>query len=162
MEPRSPALQVDSLPAEPQAKSKNTGVGSLSLLQRIFPTEESHQGLLQCRQILDQLSYQGSPITLYVIVIFLCLWEEVTPGSFQSTILSHGSMKGFFTPKRRHKNISLFFFFHVVVSGVMPRITESILLLKKGWSKYRERLSQENCYKADIELILLSNIYYAN
>ena len=32
-EPRSPGLQVDSLPAEPQGKPKNTGVGSLSLLQ---------------------------------------------------------------------------------------------------------------------------------
>ena len=31
MEPRSPALQVDSLPAEPPGKPKNTGVGSLSL-----------------------------------------------------------------------------------------------------------------------------------
>ena len=29
IEPRSPALQVDSLPAEPQEKPKNTGVGSL-------------------------------------------------------------------------------------------------------------------------------------
>ena len=28
IEPRSPSLQVDSLPAEPQGKSKNTGVGS--------------------------------------------------------------------------------------------------------------------------------------
>ena len=27
--PRSPSLQVDSLPAEPQGKPKNTGVGSL-------------------------------------------------------------------------------------------------------------------------------------
>ena len=31
-EPRSPALQADSLPSEPQGKAKNTGVGSLSLL----------------------------------------------------------------------------------------------------------------------------------
>ena len=30
IKPRSPALQVDSLPAEPQGKPKNTGVGSLS------------------------------------------------------------------------------------------------------------------------------------
>ena len=36
LEPRSSALQADSLPAEPQGKSKNTGVGSLSLLQGIF------------------------------------------------------------------------------------------------------------------------------
>ena len=32
IKPRSPALQVDSLPAEPQGKPKNTGVGSLTLL----------------------------------------------------------------------------------------------------------------------------------
>ena len=36
IEPRSPALQVDSSPAEPSGKPKNTGVGSPSLLQRIF------------------------------------------------------------------------------------------------------------------------------
>ena len=32
IKPRSPSLQADSLPAEPQGKPKNTGVGSLSLL----------------------------------------------------------------------------------------------------------------------------------
>ena len=37
IEPRSPTLQADSLPAEPQEKTKNTGVGSLSLLQRNLP-----------------------------------------------------------------------------------------------------------------------------
>ena len=42
IEPRSPALQADSLPAEPQGKPKKTGVGSLSLLQGIFPTQESN------------------------------------------------------------------------------------------------------------------------
>ena len=42
-------------------EAKNTGVGSLSLLQRIFPTHESNWGLLHCRLILYQLSYQGSP-----------------------------------------------------------------------------------------------------
>ena len=41
---RSPALQVDSIPAEPQGKPKNAGVGSLPLLQRIFPTQESNLG----------------------------------------------------------------------------------------------------------------------
>ena len=51
-------LQVDSLPSEPQGKPKNTGVGSLSLLQRIFPTQESNRGLLHWRCILYQLSYR--------------------------------------------------------------------------------------------------------
>ena len=36
IEPRSPTLQAYSLPAEPQGKPKNSGVGSQSLLQRIF------------------------------------------------------------------------------------------------------------------------------
>ena len=36
---RSPALWRDSLPAEPQGKPKNTGVGNLSLLQGIFLTD---------------------------------------------------------------------------------------------------------------------------
>ena len=42
-------------------KPKNPGVASLSLLQGIVQTQESNQGLLHCRQILYQLSYQGSP-----------------------------------------------------------------------------------------------------
>ena len=41
---------------------QNIGVGSLSVLQGIFPTQELNQGLLCCRWILYQLSYQGSPI----------------------------------------------------------------------------------------------------
>ena len=40
---------------------QNTGVGSLSLLQGIFPTQGSNPGLPHCRQILYQLSQQGSP-----------------------------------------------------------------------------------------------------
>ena len=55
--PRSPTLQADSLPAEPQGKPKNTGVGCQSFLQWIFPTQESNRGFLHCRQILHQLSY---------------------------------------------------------------------------------------------------------
>ena len=54
-------MQVDSLPAGPPGKPKNTGVGRLSLLQQIFLTQDSNLGLLPCRQILYQLSYEGSP-----------------------------------------------------------------------------------------------------
>ena len=39
---------------------QNTGVASLSLLQRIFPTQGSNLGLPHCRQVLYQLSNQGS------------------------------------------------------------------------------------------------------
>ena len=40
---------------------QNTGVGSLSLLQGIFSIQGSNPGLSHCRQILYQLSHQGSP-----------------------------------------------------------------------------------------------------
>ena len=53
------------LPSEPPGKPKNTGVGSLSLLQGTF--WESSQGLLLCRWILYQLSYQGSPISPHTV-----------------------------------------------------------------------------------------------
>ena len=43
---------------------QNAGVGSLSLLQGILWTQEPNQGLLHCRQILYQLSYQRSPDVL--------------------------------------------------------------------------------------------------
>ena len=49
------------LPAEPKGKPKNTQVGSLPLLQRIFQTQKLIQGLLHFRQSLYQLGYQGSP-----------------------------------------------------------------------------------------------------
>ena len=40
---------------------QNTGVGSLSLLQGIFPTQETNPGLPHCRQIPYQLNHQRSP-----------------------------------------------------------------------------------------------------
>ena len=56
IEPRSPTLQADSLLSEPPEKPKNAGVGSLSLLQGIFPIQESNWGLLHWRWIIYQLS----------------------------------------------------------------------------------------------------------
>ena len=70
IELRSPTLQEDSLSAEAQRKPKNTGVGSLSLLQRVFPTQESNQGLLHYMQILYQLSSQGSPRAQSISVFY--------------------------------------------------------------------------------------------
>ena len=43
---------------------QNTGVGRLSLLQGIFPTQGLSPGLLHGRRILYQLSHKGSPRTL--------------------------------------------------------------------------------------------------
>ena len=47
---------------------QNTGMGCLSLLQGIFPTQWLNPSLPRCRQILYHLSYQGSPISIIFTV----------------------------------------------------------------------------------------------
>ena len=61
VEPRSPTVQAYSLLSELPGKPKNTGVGSLSLLQGIFTTQGSNPGLPHCKWIFYQLSNKGSP-----------------------------------------------------------------------------------------------------
>ena len=57
----SDSLQPCGLYSPWNSAGQNTGVGSLSLLQGIFPTQGLNPGLLHCRRILYQLSHQGSP-----------------------------------------------------------------------------------------------------
>ena len=109
IEPRSPAMQADSLPSEPPRNPQNTvaypfsrgpswprnwtrvycltdwfwaireaqtGVGSHSLLQGIFPTQGLNSGVLHCRQMLYCLNYQGSPEALCIYIylyIYACV-----------------------------------------------------------------------------------------
>ena len=88
IKPRSPALQADSLPSEPPGKSKNTGVGSLSLHQGNLLTE-SNQCLLHCRRILHQLSYQGSPTeSIGNAKDVSCLWPGIRQKSSLSLVVT--------------------------------------------------------------------------
>ena len=54
-------LQPHGLYSPWNSSGQNTVVGSLSLLQGIFPTQGLKQGLPHCRWILYQLSHKGSP-----------------------------------------------------------------------------------------------------
>ena len=69
IKPRYPTLQANSLLSEPPGKPKNTGVGSLFLLHGELPYG-LNQGLLNRRWILYQLSYLGSPYSLFSSVQF--------------------------------------------------------------------------------------------
>ena len=64
----SDSLRPHGLYSPWNSPGQNTGVGSISLLQWTFPTQESNQGLPHCRRILYQLSYQGSSCFLLVSV----------------------------------------------------------------------------------------------
>ena len=57
----SDSLRPHGLYSPWNSPGKNTGVGSLSLLQEIFPTQGSNPVLPHCRWILYQLSHKGSP-----------------------------------------------------------------------------------------------------
>ena len=57
----SDSLRPHGLYSPWESPGQNTGKSSLSLLQRIFPTQGLNWDLLHCRQILYQLSYEGSP-----------------------------------------------------------------------------------------------------
>ena len=57
----SDSLRPHGLWSPWNSPGQNTGVGSLSLLQGIFPTQGSNPGFPHCRQILYRLSHQGSP-----------------------------------------------------------------------------------------------------
>ena len=70
-QPRSPTLQVDSLPSEPPGKPKNTGVGSLSLLQGYPPDSESETGV-SC--ITGRFSTSGATREVELPQIWKKLW----------------------------------------------------------------------------------------
>ena len=57
----SDSLQPHGLDSPWESPGQNTGVGSLSICQGIFPTQGSNPGLPHCRQIVYQLSQKGSP-----------------------------------------------------------------------------------------------------
>ena len=68
----SNSLQPHGLYSPWNSLGKNTGVGSLLLLQGIFPTQGSNLGLPPCRQILYQLSHKGSPRSCFKYIIIWC------------------------------------------------------------------------------------------
>ena len=66
----SDSLQPHGLYSPWNSPGQNTGVGSLSLLQGNFPTQQLNPGLLLCRQIIYQLSHKGSPRILEWVAFF--------------------------------------------------------------------------------------------
>ena len=78
---RPHGLQPAGLLCPWDSPGRNTGVGSHSLLQRIFPTQGSNPHLLHCRQILYRLSHQGSPLKTAPAVIFVSVFLDQYLGS---------------------------------------------------------------------------------
>ena len=65
-------IQLFATPYSPwNSLGQNTGVGSLSLFQGIFPTQRSNTGLLHCRQIFYQLSHREAQILTILFKLYI-------------------------------------------------------------------------------------------
>ena len=84
IEPGSPTLQADSLPAEPQGKPKNTGVGSLSLLEGIFLTQESNWGL-SLPQVVVKMAIGTSSLVSCLVGVYKKISINVLPENKNKT-----------------------------------------------------------------------------
>ena len=67
----SDSLQPHGLYSLWKSLGQNTGVGSLSLLQGIFPTQRSNPGLPYCRWVIYQPNHQGSLCLPLAVIIDL-------------------------------------------------------------------------------------------
>ena len=103
-----------------RSSGKNTGVGSHSLCQRIFPTQGLNPGLLHCRQILYHLRHQGSPLTL-------------NPFSFFYTLLNI-----VFHPLYFSFPVHSIFFFTLSFSFIHLNLSQSGNFLTMVYSSYKE------------------------
>ena len=68
----SNSLQPHGLHSPWNSPGQNTGAGSHSLLQGIFPTQGSNPGLARCRRLLYQLNHKGAHIYIYTYTQCLC------------------------------------------------------------------------------------------
>ena len=70
----SDSLRPHGLYSPWNSPGQNTRVGSLSIVQGIFPTQGSNPGLLHCRQILCQL--KGKPSWFIGVCIYSPSWNK--------------------------------------------------------------------------------------
>ena len=91
----SDSLRPHELYSPWNSPGQNTGVGSLSLLQGIFLTQKLNWGLLHCRQILNQLSYQRSPLLALLGIQMLLPVESFLLSHLSPPVVSAGLWAAF-------------------------------------------------------------------
>ena len=129
----SDSLRPHRLYSPWNSPGQNTGVGSLSLLQGIFPTQESNWDLLHCRRILYQLSYQGNPD-----------WSE------SKKLIKHSGFPDEIWPRKiRHDRIKVTKFTNIVWAdfskiwdGLKTRTLNQILVKLNSNSNQTEIISE--------------------
>ena len=120
---------------------QNTGVGSLSLLQGIFPTQGSNLGLLHCRWILCQPSHKGSP--KYSIAVKKKKKKErgrcLFIADLQDKLLTRG--KKDYTYRKKKKSI------YIVVYVCLSNITALQSVRKKVWKDIHDSWQKASMWR---------------
>ena len=93
---------------------QNTGVGSLSLLHGIFPTQGSKPGLLHSGWILYQLSHKGSPSVVKPLTKnhSMSVWLQ---NSLPKLLRRPPPTAPYFTEKKRKKQRCELFLLHLEI-----------------------------------------------
>ena len=84
-QPRSPALQLDSLPSEPAGKCKNTGVGSLSLSPGRLPDPRIELGSPSLQTDFLPAELPGKP---FITLAEICFYFASNLNSWKSFLLN--------------------------------------------------------------------------
>ena len=119
--------------------AQNTGIGSLSLLQGIFPTQGSNPGLLHCRQILYQLSSRGRPgILEWVVYLFSSRSSQPRNRTGVSYIVGR-----FFTKWAIRDVYIMRFYKHLIVHNIINICYHHILIsINSSYSMWRMDLPE--------------------
>ena len=138
----SNSLQPHGLYSPSTPPGQNTGMGSCSLLQGIFPTQGSNPGFPHCRQILYQMSHQGREALRYssvqvsrsVVSNSVIPWTAARQPSLSITnswsLLKLMSIK----PVIPFNHLILFLFPSSIFPSISVLSIESVLRIR--WPKY--------------------------
>ena len=123
-------------------------MGNLSLLQGIFPTQGSNPGLLHCRWVLYQLSYQGSPSVVYIYAYIYIIHNSIHMQSCFLFLIFHLNDVIHYV-----SFCKLAFFQHCVLETSLFYILESLLFLYK---LHGSTLNEQNIFYLSILLLMTS------
>ena len=135
----SDSLQPHGLHSPWDSPGQNTGVGSLSLLQGIFPTQGSNPGLLHCRWILYQPSHKGSPQYYIAVKKKRTWWVYVCSGRSLRQATDWG--KKDYAYRKKKKSI------YIVVYVCLSNITALQSVRKKVWKDIHDSWQKASLWR---------------
>ena len=116
---------------------QNTGVGSLSRLQGIYPTQGPNPGLPHCRRFLYQLSHKGSPRILEWVA-YLFSRESSWPRNWTGVSIAGGLFTSWAMREAPKYQFNVYYINCYVESKLIVKIISMIIILSRRLYIYRD------------------------